>query len=46
MRNVTGGPFGSQPVPSARMYCTRTGRPTACAMSAASAAQSSASFMP
>src|SRR5262245_43171398 len=30
-----GGPFGSQPCSSARDHCTRTGRPTALASSAA-----------
>ena len=41
-----GGPFGSQPVPWSRMYCTRTGLPTALASTAASIAQSSASLRP
>jgi len=36
-----GGPLGSQPCSSARDHCTRTGRPTALAKSAASAAASS-----
>src|SRR5262249_5508448 len=36
-----GGPFGSQPFSSARDHCTRTGRPTAFASSAATTAASS-----
>ena len=36
-----GGPFGSQPCSSSRIHCTRTGLPTACDSSAASAAASS-----
>ena len=39
------GPW-SQPVPCARMYCTRTGLPTALAITAASDAASSASLRP
>ena len=46
MRVVTGGPFGSQAIPSAREYCSRTGLPTARDNSTASIAASSASFMP
>ena len=41
-----GGPFGSQPCSSARDHCTRTGRPTALASSAASAAASSCPLRP
>ena len=45
-RWIEAGPLGSQPVPWSRMYCTRTGRPVALAMTAASIATSSASLRP
>ena len=45
-RWIEAGPFGSQPVPWSRMYCTRTGLPTALASTAASIAASSASLRP
>ena len=41
MASSCGGPFGSQPSSSARVHCTRTGRPTARDSSAASAPASS-----
>src|SRR5262249_43523204 len=40
------GPFGSQPVPCSRMYCSRTGLPAALASTPQSAAPSSASLRP
>src|SRR3569833_742830 len=43
---IEAGPFGSQPVPWSRMYCSRTALPTALASTAQSAAQSSASLRP
>src|ERR1043165_3092521 len=45
-RWIEAGPFGAQPVPWSRMYCNRTGAPTAFASTAASMAQSSASLRP
>ena len=45
-RVIEAGPFGSQPVPCARMYCTRTGLPTARASTAASMQASPASLRP
>jgi hypothetical protein len=45
-RWIEAGPFGSQPVPCSRVYCTRTGRPIAFASTAASMAASSASLRP
>jgi hypothetical protein len=40
------GAFGSQPCPSLRIHCARTGAPTSCEITAASNAASSASLRP
>jgi len=40
------GAFGSQPWPSLRIHCTRTGAPMSCEITAASNAASSASLRP
>ena len=46
IRMVIAGPLRAQTSSSKRVHCTRTGRPSSCEMTAASAAASSAPLWP